>query len=528
MSDLFPPVPPSDLDWPEGCPVDPRRVVVLRGGEPRRRGRYVLYWCQVQKRAEWHPGLDYAAAQADALGVPLVVYEGLRPDYPHASWRHHRFILDGTRSLAGRLMERGIAHWFYLSPAARSERIKMVQELGAQAKLVVTDDYPAFVVPGHNAAAAKQLDCPLHAVDASGVAPLRAFARQTAAFTLRPRLRRLLPELLAQPDPLLVPRRDSLGLKLAALPGLVRGDTLPDDGEELDRLIRTTGVDPSVRPAAGVQGGRAAGLERLRRFIARSLGVYAEGRNRASVDVTSNLSPYLHYGMLSPVEIAKTVRELAPPPRRRAEPAQPDGDDEHDGPAAFLEELLVRRELALNFCLHTPEHQSLDALPAWARENLERHAVDPRRPSYDLKTLERAATGDPLWNAIQTELVELGEPHGYLRMLWGKKIIEWAPTYKDALAWMIRLNDRYAYDGRDAVSYANFLWCFGLHDRPFPRRPIFGVMRPMSSASTGKKAGGAEYIERVRAEVRARGSGTLQAMRAGQAGAAAAQLELVR
>lgn len=524
MSDLFPPMPPSELDWPEGCPVDPRRVVVLRGGAPRRRGQYVLYWCQVQKRAEWHPGLDYAAAQADALGVPLVVYEGLRPDYPHASWRHHRFILDGTRELAGRLAERGIAHWFYLSPAARSERIKMVQRLGAQAKLVVTDDYPAFIVPAQNAAAAQQLDCPLHAVDASGVAPLRAFTRQTAAFTLRPRLRRLLPELLARPDPYLVPRRGSLELDLAAPPELVRGETLPDDAEELDRLIRTTGVDASVRPVAGVRGGRAAGLSRLRRFLARNLGAYAAGRNRADVDVTSNLSPYLHYGMLSPLELARSVLESNP----RHQGALPHPPDEPDGPAAFIEELLVRRELALNFCLHTPEHRSLAALPAWARENLERHAADPRRPGYDLATLERAATHDPLWNAIQTELVELGEPHGYLRMLWGKKIIEWAPTYTDALAWMIRLNDRYAYDGRDAVSYANILWCFGLHDRPFPRRPIFGVMRPMSSASTGKKAGAAAYIERVRAEVLARGSRPLGAHRDDRAGTAAAQLELVR
>lgn len=515
-------MPPSDLDWPEGCPVDPRRLVVLRGGAPRRRGRYVLYWCQVQKRAEWHPGLDYAAAQADALGVPLVVYEGLRPDYPHASWRHHRFILDGTRDLGGRLAGRGIAHWFYLQPAARSERIKMVQRLGAQAKLVVTDDYPAFIVPAQNAAAARQLDCPLHAVDASGVAPLRAFERQTAAFTLRPRLRRLLPELLAQPDPHLVPRRGSLDLKLTAPPALVRGDTLPDDAEELDRLICTTGVDTSVRPAGGVRGGRAAGLERLRRFIARKLGAYAEGRNRADVDVTSDLSPYLHYGMLSPLEIARAVHALAPSAHHDAEA---DGDD---GPASFLEELLVRRELGLNFCFHTPEHQSLAALPAWARDNIERHAADPRRPSYDLQALERAATEDPLWNAIQTELVELGEPHGYLRMLWGKKIIEWAPTYEDALAWMIRLNDRYAYDGRDAVSYANILWCFGLHDRPFPRRPIFGVMRPMSSASTGKKAGAAAYIERVRATVRARGSRSLQPLRDDMSGAAAAQLALVR
>lgn len=491
---LFPPTPPSGLDWPEGCPVDPRRVVVLREGAPRPRGRYVLYWCQVQKRAEWHPGLDYAAAQADALGVPLVVYEGLRPDYPHASWRHHRFILDGTRQLGERLAARGIAHYFYLEPAAPPRR-RVVQELGAAAALVVTDDYPAFIVPGHNRAAAAQLDCPLHAVDASGIAPLRAFPPCVAAFSLRPKLRALLPALLAQPDPRLVPRRDSLDLKLKLPPGLVRGDTLPDDADELDRRIAAAGLSGAalaIRPAPGVRGGRRAGLLRLHRFIQHNLRGYADGRNRADHDVTSNLSPYLHYGMLSPVEITHAVRAAAP-----AASGEGDGNVE-----AFLEELLVRRELALNFCHHQPAHRSLSALPAWAQENLARHAADPRRPIYDLPTLERAATGDPLWNAVQTELALRGEPHGYLRMLWGKKIIEWAPTYEQALEWMILLNDRYAYDGRDAVSYANFLWCFGLHDRPFPRRPVFGVMRPMSSASTGRKAHGDGYIARVRDEAR--------------------------
>ena len=479
------PAEPQPLPRPE-YDIDPRRLVVLRDGPPRPRGRYVLYFCQVVKRAEWHPGLDYAIARAEELGLPVVVYEGLRNDYPHACWRHHRFILDGVAELAGRLEARGIAHHFYLQQKD-ADRVPALLVLAGEAALVVTDDYPVFVVPEHNARAAARLDCPLYAVDSAGLAPMRAFPqRATAAFSLRPRVARLLPALLALRDPHRTPTRDSLSLRLPAVPGLVRGTELPSDPDALDGLCAQCGVDLRVAPAPGTIGGRRAGLARLRSFVTRHLPRYAGGRNRADEDVTSNLSPYLHYGMLA-------VREIVD----AATSARPAGLSDPDV-AAFVEELVVRRELAHNFCLHTPNPQTLAALPEWAQDNLRRHAGDRRPVVYDLKTLDAAATYDPLWNAIHTELRETGEPHGYLRMLWGKKIIEWAPTYEDALRFMIHLNDKYAYDGRDANSYTNFLWCFGLHDRPFPRRPIFGVMRPMSSASTGRKAGAQGYQDRVR------------------------------
>lgn len=473
--------------------VDPRRVHTLRSGPPRRGpdARYVLYFCQLGKRAEWHPGLDYAIARADELGLPVLVYEGLRHDYPHASWRHHRFILDGVSERAQRLAERGIAHYFHLG-RADAPRLPVVRELARAAALVVTDDYPAFIVPAHNQALQTRLDCPLYAVDSAGVAPMSAFSSALfAAFSLRSRIMPMLPALLRDAQPGRPPQRDSLDLTLPAeqLRGLrlVRGTELPpaDDSAALDELVRTSGVSLAVRPAPGTRGGRAAGRLRLERFFSQHLSEYAEGRNRADRDVTSNLSPYFHYGMLSPVEVVRAA--IAARPAGLADP----------NVAAFVEELVVRRELALNFCHHTPEHQTLAALPAWARTNLRHHAADPRTPVYDLSAFESARTHDRLWNAVQRELVETGEPHGYLRMLWGKKIIEWAPSFEAALEYMITLNDRYAYDGRDAVSYASFLWCFGLHDRPFPRRKIFGVMRPMSSESTGRKAGAAGYLQRV-------------------------------
>lgn len=466
-------------------PIDPQRIVCLREGAPRPSGRYVLYFCQIQRRAEHNPALDYAIAWANHLGLPVVVYEGLRPDYPYASARHHRFILDGVRELALRLLDRGIAHVFCLPK--RGERSAMVAALAEQAALVVTDDHPTFVVPRHNAKLARTLDGPLYAVDGCDVVPLRTFGRAfPTAAALRPHLHRLWPTLLGTPAPEPRPLHDSLSLRLPSLPGLVRGVDVSDEPADLERLIAETGIDLSVAAVRGVRGGRAAGLVRLRHFLAHGLAHYADGRNLAGQDVTSGMSPYLHYGMISADEIARTV--IAARPQGLADPSV----------AAYIEELLVRRHLSHNFCLHSADPTQLAALPVWAQTSLREHGGDVRKVRYDRETLLRAKTADPLWNAIQTELRELGEPHGYLRMLWGKRVIEWAPTYQEALAFLIECNDRFAYDGRDPNGYTSILWCFGLHDRPFARRPVFGLLRPMSSDGAGKRAQGPVYIERVR------------------------------
>ncbi|HMY59140.1 MAG TPA: deoxyribodipyrimidine photo-lyase [Pseudomonadota bacterium] len=465
--------------------IDPNRIVCLRQGSPRTSGRYVLYFCQIARRAEQNPALDYAIAWANHLRLPVVVYEGLRPDYPHASARHHRFILDGVRDFALRLATRGIAHVFYLPK--RGERFAMLAALADQAALVVTDDHPTFVVPRHNRKLAQTLDCPLYAIDGCDVVPLRTFSRAfPTAAALRPHLHRLWPKLLAETLDEPQPIHDSLSLFLPALPGLVRGVDVSDVPADLDRQIVETGVDSSVAAVAFVRGGRTAGLLRLQRFLQHGLPHYAEGRNLAGQDVTSGMSPYLHYGMLSAGEVARAV--IAAHPQGLAHPPV----------AAYIEELLVRRHLAHNFCLHAADPTQLAALPVWAQTSLREHGDDVRKVRYDRETLLRARTHDPLWNAIQTELRELGEPHGYLRMLWGKRVIEWAPSYKEALSFLIECNDRFAYDGRDPNGYTGILWCFGLHDRPFARRPVFGLLRPMSSDGAGKRAQGPVYIERVR------------------------------
>src|SRR5439155_9630320 len=225
-------------------------------------------------------------------------------------------------------------------------------------------------------------------------------------------------------------------------------------------LVASCEIDHSVKPAIGLPGGRAVAEKRLARFLEDRLRRYARERNDPSKHATSELSPYLHFGQISSLEIALAAREHAA---------------EHGLIAdEFLEELIVRRELAFNFTRFTDDYESLDALPSWARETLRKHDGDPRDPKFTREQIERAETYDDLWNATQKELLLRGRIHGYYRMYWGKKIIEWSPSHAEALATMIYLHDRYALDGRDPNTYTNVLWCFGLHDRPWFERPIFG------------------------------------------------------
>ncbi len=242
-------------------------------------------------------------------------------------------------------------------------------------------------------------------------------------------------------------------------------------------------IDHTVPPSASYVGGREAALRRLGRFIRERLDRYASERNDPGRDATSKLSSYLHFGCLSTGEIVRAVL--------RAE-----ADDES---VDFLEELVVRRELAYNFCRYTPvaEHTSLEALPDWSRKTLAEHADDDRDPMYDSDRLERADTHDELWNAAQRELLATGTFHGYLRMLWGKNVIRWTESYEAAQRFMIEMHHRYALDGRNPNTYANILWCFGLHDRAFREGPVLGKLRPLKSSSTRRKFDVEPYLERV-------------------------------
>jgi deoxyribodipyrimidine photo-lyase len=283
--------------------------------------------------------------------------------------------------------------------------------------------------------------------------------REYAAYTIRPKIRRLLPKYL-KPVPAIRVRHKF--------------------GGKQPEFAPSSNAAPTDTTSNPYPGGSAAAQKRLRRFLRHSLHRYANSSNQPSENATSGLSPYLHFGHISSLQVALAVRKYA-----REHKLLPD---------EFLEELIVRRELAFNFARFTDHPESIDALPDWARKTLAKHARDKRDPLYSRDQLEQARTHDPLWNAAQKELLGTGKIHGYYRMYWGKKILEWSRTPADALATAVYLNDRYALDGRDPNSYTNILWCFGLHDRPWVERPIFGQVRYMSYDGMRRKTDVDAYI----------------------------------
>jgi len=426
-------------------------------------GEYVLYWCQVNRRADANQALDFAIELANQLHLPVLFYEGLTYDYPYASDRFHRFILEGVPETALRLAARGIGYTFYLRRGA-SDPNDVLYRLATRAAAVVTDDYPTFIAARHNAGVAPKLEIAFYVVDASCIVPMACFPkREYAAYTIRPKIHKLLPEYLWPAPPVKVRKR---------FPERASEFHTPVWSANIDALIASCQIDHTVPPSVDIAGGRLAATKQLAHFLTHGLARYAAEGNQPSAHATSGLSPYLHFGQISSLEVALATK----------------------GSAEFLEQLIVRRELAFNFARFEPRMDSLRVLPDWARETMRRHRHDRRNPVYTPAQFERAATHDELWNATQRELLTRGTIHGYYRMYWGKKIIEWSPAYSGALRTMIYLHDRYALDGRDPNTYTNILWCFGLHDRPWPERPILGAMRSMTLAGMRRKTDVDAYI----------------------------------
>jgi deoxyribodipyrimidine photo-lyase len=447
-----------------------RDRITQLGGPDNPKGSFVLYWAQSARRMRSNLALDYAIHAANEAGLPVVVYESLRPDYAEANDRIHSFILEGVAANRRDANARGLRYQFFL-PRTRDDARGVVRGLSARARLVVTDDYPTFVVREQTASFAPRACCPVTLVDNNGILPMRAFDKeQYSAKVLRDRAFRMFDDRWGDPpeiEPKARPFRGDLGL--------------PEyDGADPRGAARSCAIDHSVAPVPDI-GGRDEALRKLDRFVADRLDGYAAKRNREA-DRTSELSPYLHFGFVSAHEVARRVLLSGAP-----------GEDVD----AFLEQLLIRRELSFNMCHFNDRHESLDCLPDWARRALADHAGDRRSPTYDPLQLERAETEDEVWNLAQRGLLELGTIHNYLRMLWGKCLIEWFDKPEDAHAFMVRMHERYAIDGRDPNTHAGILWCFGKHDRPWFERPIFGQIRYMSSSSTKRKVDLDGYRRRV-------------------------------
>ncbi len=447
------------------------RVQLHNNYPANRNGKYVLYWMQMNKRIHLNHALSFAIEKANEFKIPLLVYEGLTYDYPSANDRIHAFILEGINEKRSLLNELGITYRFFLQNDEFSPK-KTIKKLSSDATLIVTDDFPCFIIPKHNINLAQQTKLPFYTVDSNGVIPISYFNKEEyAAYTIRPKIRRVL-------DQYLLPfQTPELKTKQSEMEVDCPNTTFADS--DIDRLLKKCDIDHSVTRSSFFHGGTKAGQARLEHFISNILSNYEKTRNKPEIDGTSRLSAYLHFGYLSALEIALAVK-------------QADAPDESK--EVFLEELIVRRELSFNFAKFNSNFDSLQGLPDWVLKTMREHGSDKRPYSYTLKQLENAETHDELWNAAQREMIKTGSMHNYVRMLWGKNVIAWTPSYEIAYEYLVHLNNKYCLDGRDPNSYAGIAWCFGKHDRPWMERQVFGKIRYLTSQSTGRKFNSKRYI----------------------------------
>jgi deoxyribodipyrimidine photo-lyase len=464
------------------------RVTVRREGAPDAEGKCVVYWMQRAQRGVDNHALDLAVRVANVLGLPVVAYFAAVSNFPHANLRHYRFLNQGLVDVEEDLAERGVGFVMRRSAEPEDSVERFVAEVGAA--MVIGDENPLRGPERWRELVAARLKVPFWTVDADVVVPSKLIERaQYGAYTIRPRLYRLLPDYLERFENLAAERewRRPRGIRLDS----VRED-ITRGWKELDR---------TVGPVEAWTGGTRAAMRRLKHFASGMLGEYEERRSRPEVDGTSALSPYLHFGHIGPVTVALAVEAAV-----KKDASLKRARD------AFFNELIVWRELAVNFVKYTPGYDTAECAENWAKTTIAEHARDEREYLYTLAQLERGETHDELWNAGQLQMVHHGWMHNYLRMYWAKKILEWTPDVATAVKYCIYLNDRYQLDGRDPNGYAGIAWAvLGKFDRAWTERPVFGKIRYMSGASTGRKFDSKRYIRQMR-ELAGSGSGRLPGM----------------
>ena len=438
--------------------VEPERLAVLRSGSPEQ-GEYVLYWMQKAQRARENPALEYAASEAARLRLPLAVLFVVAP-YPSATPVHYRFMLRGLEETSRDLEDRGAR--FVLrrgSPPAQAAA------LARKAALAVCDAGWTRTEREWRRDFAARAACPVLRVDGEAVVPVEAASGKLewSAFTLRRKVQGAIPGYAARRLPEVDLPRTGRGLDLDSQPGIFREyDSDPSPGYPGDRMPEQTELP---RP------GPCAARARFASFLESGLDRYDGDRNDPTIDGASGMSAYLHFGQISPVHMARLALE-------------------HGGPGAapYIEQLVVRRELALNLVRWQPDaYDRWEGLPDWSRRTLAAAAADQRDHLYGREEFEAAATHDPYWNAAQNQLVRTGAIHNYMRMYWGKKILEWTRAPEEGFGMALYLNDRYALDGRDPNGYTGVAWCFGRHDRPWSGRKVFGTVRYMNAAGLRRK-----------------------------------------
>ncbi len=420
---------------------------------------FVVYWMHHAVRAHENPALDVAVHVSNSMGLPVVVYQGLAGNHRFNSDRHHAFIMEGARDVEQQLEGRGIRYAFHLGSTSGGDTA--LREISDRAALIIAEDFPAPPFPAWTKALASSTRTPVWCVDACCIVPMQSVGKAfDRAFKFRSATKdgfeERVPQMWTDVEPEISRCKSDLGI-----------DTIDLSTAAIHDLCAACDIDHSVGPVAHTAGGSEAGYGRWNEFVEKGLSQYARLRNDAAVAFplgVSRLSPYLHHGHVSPFRIARE--------------AQASGVV---GASKFLDELLIWRELAHNFCFYADDVESLASLPTWARDSLDEHSNDARPVTYSWETLARGRTGNRLWDAAQRSLLAHGELHNNVRMTWGKALLSWTANPKEALETLIDLNHRYALDGNDPNSYGGLLWCLGLFDRPFqPPKPVFGTVRPRS------------------------------------------------
>jgi len=450
---------------------DPR-VTIRRAGAPKRGGKCVLYWMQRSQRGMDNHAVDIAVHGANALGLPLIVYFAAIANFPSANLRHYAFLNQGLPDIEEDLAARNIT--FILRCHPRESHEQMISDVDPA--LLIGDENPMRAPESWRRTLAERISIPFWTVDADVVVPSKLIVKaQYGAYTIRPRLYRMLPDYLHPYE------------NPAALHAWKRPAKFLADDARKDITAGWPQLDRTVPPVESWHGGHHAAMKRLHHFTGQLLPADERDRNHPELDGTSMLSPWLHFGHIGPVTIALAVDAAA----RNHTALQPVRD-------SFFSELIAWRELAVNFVKYSPDYDNPHCAENWANLSIAEHARDEREHLYTLAQLEHAETHDPLWNAAQQQMLHFGWMHNYMRMYWAKKILEWTPDVATAMSHAIHLNDKYFLDGRDPNGYAGIAWSMvGKFDRPWFDRPIFGKIRYMSGASTGKKFNSKEYIRQM-------------------------------
>jgi deoxyribodipyrimidine photo-lyase len=450
--------------------VDASRIKVLNH-KKMVPGDYVLYWMQQSQRAEENHALEYAVELANHLNLPILVVFGLTDAYPEANLRHYHFMLEGLKEAASALAKRGIkmvVNW--------GDPPIVALTAGEKAAIIVCDRGYLRHQRRWRHKVAKQAVCRVVQVESDVVIPIEVVSNKAeyAARTIRPKIHHSLDDYLSA--------FKSVSLKKSSKGLSARGIDL----RKIDSLLSKMDIDRNVGPVTHYfRGGTSEAKERFADFVAKRLNMYDRHSNQPQTDDISNMSPYLHFGQISPMYLALAVREAG----KRAK--------DTINMEAYLEQLIVRRELSINFVYYTPDYDRYSCIPGWAKRTLKDHKLDKRPYRYSIHQLEEAGTQDRYWNAAMLEMKNTGFMHNYMRMYWGKKILEWSPTPERAFKTTLALNNKYFLDGRDPNSYTGVAWLYGIHDRAWQERPIFGKVRYMAATGLERKCDIEAYVKKV-------------------------------